>query len=74
MRELIRRGYVFAILRMQFDRDERGATMVEYGLLVALIAGVAIGTIGILGGNVHAAFTNVCKSVGGAVTGGNTTC
>ena len=40
-------------------RDEQGATMVEYGILVALIAAVSIGIIGTLGGQVKTAFTTV---------------
>ena len=31
------------------DDRQRGATAVEYGLLVALIAGVCIATVGLLG-------------------------
>jgi pilus assembly protein Flp/PilA len=40
-------------------RDEEGATMVEYGLLVALIAMVALGAIQALGVNLSTLFTNV---------------
>ncbi len=35
-----------------FRRDERGATMVEYGLLVGLIAAVSVLIITALGGNI----------------------
>jgi pilus assembly protein Flp/PilA len=38
-------------------KDEDGATLVEYGLLVALIAAVCIGVVGTLGGKILAAFT-----------------
>jgi pilus assembly protein Flp/PilA len=44
-------------------RDEEGATMVEYGLLVALIALVALGAIQTLGGNLGTMFGNVATSV-----------
>ncbi len=44
-------------------RDEEGATMVEYGLLVALIALVALGAVQILGGNLSTLFTNVGSSI-----------
>ncbi len=44
-------------------RDEDGATMVEYGLLVALIALVALGAIQTLGGNLSTLFTNVGSSI-----------
>lgn len=40
-------------------RDEKGATAVEYGLLVALIAAVIIATVVLLGGNIKDAFTTV---------------
>jgi len=44
-------------------RDEQGATMVEYGLLVALIALVALGAIQALGGNLSTLFGNVGNSL-----------
>jgi pilus assembly protein Flp/PilA len=40
-------------------RDERGATAVEYGLLVALIAAVIILVVGTLGSKVSNAFQSV---------------
>jgi pilus assembly protein Flp/PilA len=45
-------------------RDDRGATAVEYGLLVALIALVIIGAVVLLGGNLKNVFNNVANSVG----------
>ena len=39
--------------------DERGATAVEYGMLVALIAAIIIGTVAILGGKVNTAFSKI---------------
>ena len=39
--------------------SERGATMVEYAILVGLIAVAAIGAIVVLGGNVLGAFEGV---------------
>jgi pilus assembly protein Flp/PilA len=44
--------------------DDRGATAVEYGLLVALIALVIIGAVVLLGGNLKNVFNNVANSVG----------
>lgn len=44
-------------------RDEEGATMVEYGLLVALIAMVALAAVTTLGGNLSTLFNNVAGSV-----------
>jgi pilus assembly protein Flp/PilA len=39
--------------------DDDGATAVEYGLMVALIAAVIIGTVATLGGKLDALFQNV---------------
>ena len=46
-----------------FVKSERGATMVEYGILVALIAVVSIAVIGALGLNVFDAFDFAQKEV-----------
>jgi pilus assembly protein Flp/PilA len=43
--------------------DEEGATMVEYGLLIALIALVAIVGVRTLGTNISSLFTTVAGSV-----------
>lgn len=39
--------------------DERGASAVEYGLLVAGIAALIVATVFLLGGSVKGAFTTV---------------
>jgi pilus assembly protein Flp/PilA len=44
-------------------RDEEGATMVEYGLLVALIALVAIVGVTLLGKNLTSLFNSAAASV-----------
>jgi pilus assembly protein Flp/PilA len=44
-------------------RDEDGATMVEYGLLVALIALVALGAVKTLGTNLSTLFNSVAQTV-----------
>jgi len=44
-------------------RDEEGATMVEYGLLVALIALVALGAITTLGTNLSSLFNSAATSI-----------
>lgn len=44
-------------------RDEDGATMVEYGLLVALIAMVALAGVTTLGGNLQALYNTVAGSI-----------
>lgn len=47
-------------------RDERGATAVEYGLLVALIAGVIIAVVATLGTNIQHVFDTVGKAIANA--------
>ena len=44
-------------------RDEKGATAVEYGLMVALIAIVIIVAVALLGGNLSGLFDRVAQSV-----------
>ena len=44
-------------------RGERGATAVEYGLMVALIAIVIIAAVTLLGGNLNNLFNTVATSV-----------
>lgn len=46
-------------------RDEEGASMVEYGLLVALIAAVCIVAVGALGGGVNGKFEEVLAKLTG---------
>lgn len=46
-----------------FVRDEEGATAVEYGLMVALIAVVIIGVVTTLGTNLRDRFTTVSNAV-----------
>lgn len=60
------------LLNRDLNRDDRGATAVEYGLLVALIALVIIGAVVLLGGNLKNVFNNVANSVG-TVTSTTTT-
>jgi pilus assembly protein Flp/PilA len=44
-------------------RNDEGATMVEYGVMVALIAAVCIAVVGTLGKNVSGAFNTVNQSL-----------
>jgi len=48
---------------MRFVKDEDGATAVEYGLLVALIAAVIVGTVATLGTQINTAFTTVSAAI-----------
>ena len=49
-------------LRARMD-EERGASLVEYALLVALIAVVCIAAISLLGGNASSKFSSVANSI-----------
>lgn len=49
----------------RFVRDERGATMVEYGLLVALVAVAVIGAVTTLGGSITTFFTTADNGLNG---------
>lgn len=44
---------------------ERGATAVEYGLIVALIAAVIVGVVALLGGQIKTAFETVKDAIAG---------
>jgi pilus assembly protein Flp/PilA len=50
-------------MNSKLANKEEGATMVEYGLLVALIAVVCIGAVTALGGSLSTMFTNISGSV-----------
>jgi pilus assembly protein Flp/PilA len=43
--------------------DERGASAVEYGLLIAGIAAVIVAIVFLLGGVIKGVFTKTCSSV-----------
>lgn len=49
--------------RLHELRNENGATAVEYGMLVALIAAVIVATIAILGGDIKAAFEKITSAI-----------
>jgi pilus assembly protein Flp/PilA len=45
--------------RLQAGQAEEGQTMVEYGLIIALVSIVAIATLGLVGGNIKDVFTSI---------------
>ena len=53
---------MFTTLRSMLRNDE-GATLVEYSLVVALIAVAAIGAMTALGGNVKGLFNNMSSEL-----------
>ncbi len=48
---------------LKFLKNDKGASAVEYGLLVALIAAVIVGAVTLLGGNLKATFDYVATIV-----------
>ena len=49
---------------IRFFKDEEGATAVEYGIMVALIAVVIIVAVALLGTNLSSRFDAVAQSIG----------
>ena len=47
----------------KFMKDESGATAIEYGLIVALIAVVIVTAVTTLGGKLNGAFTTVSTKI-----------
>ncbi len=52
-----------AMVANRVERDDKGATAVEYGLLVALIAAVIIATVVTLGGQINTAFQTIVNEL-----------
>jgi pilus assembly protein Flp/PilA len=48
---------------MNFFKDEEGVTMVEYGLMVALIAVACIATVTALGDSLNALFQQIADAL-----------
>ena len=58
--------YLTIMLQAQKSKmDERGASAVEYGLLVAGIAAVIIIVVMTLGGKINDAFGTTCSNISG---------
>jgi pilus assembly protein Flp/PilA len=48
---------------LKFSKDDKGASAVEYALLVALIAAVIVGAVTLVGGNLKTTFDYVSSIV-----------
>ena len=57
------RQYILLQHMLRTRRDERGATAVEYGLMVALIAVAIIFAVTLLGGNLEKMFNGVAGDI-----------
>lgn len=56
---------LYTNLAARFRRDEKGATAVEYGIMVALIAVVIIVAVTLLGKGMDDAFTQIQCGING---------
>ncbi len=56
----------FTAAAKKFVQGEEGATMVEYALMVALIAVVCIAAVTLLGGSASSKFSQIGSAVGTA--------
>ena len=62
---------LYTNLAVRLRRDEKGATAVEYGIMVALIAVVIIAAVTLLGGSLSEMFAKVqCDITGGKYAAG----
>jgi pilus assembly protein Flp/PilA len=58
-------SYLHIMLNARLAKmDERGASAVEYGLLIAGIAALIVVVVFAFGGLLKSVFQNTCKSVG----------
>jgi pilus assembly protein Flp/PilA len=55
--------YLRIMLTARMAKDERGASAVEYGLLVAGIAAVIVAIVFLLGGVLNGVFSDTCNSI-----------
>jgi pilus assembly protein Flp/PilA len=55
--------YIQNALARQLQRDDRGATAVEYGLMVALIAAVIVTAVTLIGTNLTSVFNKVANAI-----------
>lgn len=58
------------LMRMlqRFARDEEGQGLVEYGLVIALVAIAVIGVLTAMGGQLQALFNKVITTLSGATS------
>ena len=66
MQQIFATLFSFVAVAKTRIEDEKGATAVEYGLLVGLIAVAIIVTVGLLGGKLNGLFDQIEKALPGA--------
>ena len=52
----------------KFAKDEEGAALIEYTVLLGVLVVAVITTIGLVGGWVKTQWTNMCTSLGAATS------
>ncbi len=52
-------------LYVRYTSEDEGQTMAEYGLILALVAVLAIGAFGLLGGQISTRIASITTALGG---------
>jgi pilus assembly protein Flp/PilA len=64
MKNLSQQFYAWLQATVEYNRQhEEGATAVEYGMIVALIAAVIVAIVATLGGKINTAFTTISSKL-----------
>jgi pilus assembly protein Flp/PilA len=63
-------GILLRLRRSVRTTADHGASAVEYGLMIAAIAAVIVGTVFALGGYVKSAFDDTCTAINSRTTPG----
>jgi pilus assembly protein Flp/PilA len=53
----------FVSLVKRFAREEKGASLVEYAVLIGLVTVVLVGAIGLMGDQIKTAFDNITATL-----------
>jgi pilus assembly protein Flp/PilA len=60
---ILNRIEFFNCTALRLGNDKRGVTMLEYGLIAALIAAVCVGAVTTLGTNINDTFNTIAGSL-----------
>ena len=55
--------YLRILLNARFVKEERGASAVEYGLLIAGIAALIVAVVFVFGGTIAGVFSDTCGTI-----------
>jgi len=55
--------YIQNLLARPLDQDDRGASAVEYGLLIALISAVIVTAVTLIGTNLTSVFNKIANAI-----------